>query len=187
MFGTLLFLSLNLSSFLFRNNIYATLPSSLKTEVMVRSRIESPDVIEHRRQICQSKSVSELAQMQSMADFPIPTTIEKLMQARKKEAAAEENGVDRPPMTPARFEEHIYATLPRSLKSEVLVRTRVEHPETLTRRRELVQSKSVSELAQVQSFADFPLPKPIENLIQGKSTFKVPGLDGRAGEATDTM
>ena len=76
----------------------------MKTEVMVRSRIEDPEILQQRRQLSQSKSVSELAQIQSMADFPIPSTIEKLMV--KKEAGTSEA---KPPMTPARIQENIYS------------------------------------------------------------------------------
>ena len=144
----------------------------MKTEVMVRSRIEDPEILQQRRQLSQSKSVSELAQIQSMADFPIPSTIEKLMV--KKEGAGGPTGEPKPPMTPARIQENIYATLPKSLKSEVLVRARVENPEVRQNRYELTQSKSVSELAQVRNLAEFPLPTPIENLILGKTALTIP-------------
>ena len=143
----------------------------MKTEVMVRSRIEDPEILQQRRQLSQSKSVSELAQIQSMADFPIPSTIEKLMV--KKEAGTSTSEA-KPPMTPARIQENIYATLPKSLKSEVLVRARVESPEVRQNRYELTQSKSVSELAQVRNLAEFPLPTPIEKLIQGKTALNLP-------------
>ena len=45
-----------------------------------------------RQQLAQSKSVSELSQMKSISDFPIPTTIEHLIQQAKalKEAKQEE-------------------------------------------------------------------------------------------------
>lgn len=146
------------------------MPSSLKSEVLVRSRVESPEILEVRRQICQSKSVSELSQMQTLADFPIPTTIEKLMTKRseKSEPAVE--------FDPSKLTENIYATLPKSLKSEVLVRSRVEEPEKLKFRQEVVQSKSVSELSQMQTLADFPVPSPIEKIMQGKTTIPVPKM-----------
>ena len=147
---------------------------------MVRSRVEQPEILEQRRQITQSKSVSELAQMQSFSDFPIPTTIEKLMNARK-ESEKHPGSPDVPAKSPISIQENIYATLPKSLKSEVLVRTRVEDPEILKSRQEIVQSKSVGELAQMASLADFPLPTPIENLIQGKSSIKVPKIPDGTG------
>ena len=148
----------------------------MKTEVMVRSRIEDPEILEQRRQLTQSKSVSELAQIQSMADFPIPATLERLMQARAV------NTEPKAPMTPAKIQENIYATLPKSLKSEVLVRARVESPEVQKNRYELTQSKSVSELAQVRNLAEFPLPTPVENLIHGKTALKLP----MPGEQTES-
>jgi hypothetical protein len=48
--------------------------------------------LRERQQITQSKSVSELSQMKSISDFPIPTTIENLIQQAKalKEAKQEE-------------------------------------------------------------------------------------------------
>ena len=137
---------------------------------MVRARIEDPEILNKRREICQSKSVSELSKIEGMADFPIPTTIEKLIQSR-----IGQNGGGPPEINLEKLTtENIYATLPRSLKSEVLVRTRVENPEVLENRRNIVQSKSVSELAQVNTLADFPLPTPIEHLIQGKSALRLP-------------
>jgi hypothetical protein len=50
------------------------------------------EILRERQQITQSKSVSELSQMKSISDFPIPTTIENLIQQAKalKEAKQEE-------------------------------------------------------------------------------------------------
>merc|ERR1712223_515345 len=157
------------------NNIYATLPSSLKTDLMVRSRIEDPEIQSQRRQIAQSKSVSELSQIQNLGEFPIPTTIEKLMAAKKQ---SESNGdANKMSILESLNQENIYATLPRSLKSEVLVRTRVEDPEVLATRQETVQSKSVYELSKLNSFSDFPLPTPVEKIIQGKTNLRMPNIE----------
>ena len=62
----------------------------------------------------------------------------------------------------------IYATLPKSLKADVLVRTRTEDPDVLKERQALVSSKSVGELATLTSLSDIPIPATIENLISGK-------------------
>ena len=43
------------------------------------STIEDPDVVAKRMQIANSKSVSELSQVRSFSDFPIPENIERLM------------------------------------------------------------------------------------------------------------
>ena len=160
----------------FSSNLYGTLPSSLKTELMTRSRYEDPEIQQQRREVTQSKSVSELSKIEGFADFPIPTTIEKMIHA-KKDGANNADDPDKPPETSwnaSNFQENIYATLPKSLKSEVLVRTRVESPEVQESRKSVVQSKSVSELSQIKQFADFPLPENIEHLIQGKTALRVP-------------
>ena len=47
----------------------------------------------------------------------------------------------------------------------------------LATRQEIVQSKSVGELAQLNSFSDFPLPENIEKMIQGKTSLKMPTLE----------
>ena len=156
-------------------NLYGTLPSSLKTELMTRSRYEDPEIQQQRRQVTQSKSVSELSKIEGLADFPIPTTIEKMIHT-KKDATNNAENPEKPEMSwnASNFQENIYATLPKSLKSEVLVRTRVESPEVQESRKSVVQSKSVSELSQVKNFADFPLPTPIEHLIQGKTALHLP-------------
>ena len=71
--------------------------------------------------------------------------------------------------------EKIYDTLPRSMKSEVLVRVRDEDPEVQKQRQELTRSKSPIELSKINSLAEFPIPKNIEGLMQKK------GLDESAG------
>ena len=62
-----------------------------------------------------------------------------------------------------------YNTLPRSLKSEVLVRSKIEDPETQKVRAEAVKSKSVHELSEIKSFEDIPIPSKIQNLV-GRGT-----------------
>ena len=43
------------------------------------SVVEDPEVVAQRRQIASSKSVSELSQVRSLSDFPIPENLERLM------------------------------------------------------------------------------------------------------------
>jgi len=65
----------NLSS-----NIYSTLPKSLTSrELLVRSRFEDPEVQRKRKEIVHSKSVSELSRIRSLSEFPLPTSVEKLI------------------------------------------------------------------------------------------------------------
>ena len=62
----------------------------------------------------------------------------------------------------------IYEKLPGSLKSEVLVKVKDSDPEKTKERQELIRSKSPHELSQITSFAEFPVPSPIQNLFGGR-------------------
>ena len=69
----------------------------------------------------------------------------------------------------------LYGSLPRSLKQDLLVKSRVEDPETLAERRAIVASKSVSELSQVTSFSDIPVPSSVSRVFH-KSMERLNGL-----------
>ena len=63
----------------------------------------------------------------------------------------------------------MYASLPRSLKTEVLVRAReMEDPEELQARKELIEAKKPRELSRINGLNDFPIPTRIETLIGNK-------------------
>ena len=68
------------------------------------------------------------------------------------------------------IQENLYASLPRSLKSELRVKSCLEDPAVQLQHMELTQSKSVSELSQIKSIADFPVPDKIERLISRSAT-----------------
>ena len=60
----------------------------------------------------------------------------------------------------------IYASLPRSLKKEVLVRSKIEEDENVLKERQaIVSTKSPAELSQIHSFAEVPLPRKIESWL----------------------
>ena len=58
-------------------SLYGSLPRSLKQDLLVKARMEDPDVLAERRAVVASKSVSELSQITSISDFPIPSTLSK--------------------------------------------------------------------------------------------------------------
>lgn len=61
----------------------------------------------------------------------------------------------------------MYNTLPKSLKSEVFVASRViDDPELIAQRQEMVRSKTPRQLAQMSTLDDFPIPTRIENLVK---------------------
>merc|ERR1711970_857500 len=161
-------------------SMYSTLPRSLKQDLLVKSRIEEPDILAERRAIVASKSVSELSQITSISDIPIPTTLSRAfhksmeMLSGLKTPKQEDDESEIRPITPGArsITENMYASLPRSLKSELLVKTCVEDPEIQQERKALTQSKSVSELSQIKSLSDIPIPENIEKLISRTATNK---------------
>ena len=64
------------------DRLYATMPKSLKSEVLVRVKDEDPPVQRQRQELTRAKSPSELAQISSLSDFPIPTNIEKMFEKK---------------------------------------------------------------------------------------------------------
>ena len=58
-------------------SLYGSLPRSLKQDLLVKATMEDPDVLAERRAVVASKSVSELSQITSISDFPIPSTLSK--------------------------------------------------------------------------------------------------------------
>lgn len=58
-------------------SLYGSLPRSLKQDLLVKARMEEPDVLAERRAVVASKSVSELSQITSISDFPVPSTLSK--------------------------------------------------------------------------------------------------------------
>ena len=60
--------------------------------------------------------------------------------------------------------------MPRSLRDTQLVCNSKfeENEERLKERQELTRTKSPTELSQISSISDFPVPTPIENLLQKK-------------------
>ena len=147
------------------------LPASLKSDLLVRTRQEEPEIQRQRAELVRSKSPSELAQMGGLSDFPLPSTIEQYVRPTSRPGAVERKKRFRDKQR-SLSAKNLYDSLPRSLKTEVLVKTRVEDPEVQRQRAALVSSKSVSELSQVMSPSDFPIPANIERLVARAKGFQ---------------
>ena len=62
-------------------DIYSTLPSSLKREVLVRSKVESDyDTLMKRKALVETKSPAELSHIGTLSEMPIPRKIEDWLQ-----------------------------------------------------------------------------------------------------------
>merc|ERR1712038_2106032 len=156
--------------------MYASLPRHFTMELAVKTVEQEPDLVAERRELLASKSVSELSQVKSLADFPVPDIVQRVFHKslgslggnKGAQDSSKENGR---PVTPGNTNENgIYATLPKSLKAELLVGSTVEDPDVVAKRMEIANSKSVSELSQVRSFSDFPIPENIERLMSRSAT-----------------
>merc|ERR1719158_2219193 len=126
--------------------------------------------------LTQSKSVSELSQIKSLSDIPIPENIEKLISrtATNKTESPEQQSLDSRPvsrnMSVKGFKDDMYASLPRSLKDQLIVRTKVEeNEEVLQQRQALVESKSPAELSEIHSLGELPIPSRIEAWLHGSN------------------
>merc|ERR1712126_160185 len=163
-----------------KENIYATLPKSLtEKQLLVKARVESPEVQKSRKETTENKSVAELSQINSLGEFPIPATIETLIEKGRKSAQGQSDQPDRSAMSsPSQIKDNIYATLPRSLKSELAVGTKVQDPELVQERREMIANKSVNELSQVTSLSDVPIPSPIQKMIDTAQHLNDPKPEG---------
>ena len=66
-------------------NIYEQLQNSLQGEakVLLKAKVEDPDVLQARRTAAQSKSVTELSQISGLGDFPVPGPLERLISRSK--------------------------------------------------------------------------------------------------------
>merc|ERR1712128_387126 len=144
---------------------------------LVKSCVEEPEIQAERQALTQSKSVSELSQIKSLSDIPIPDNIEKLISraATNKTETPEQQSIESRPVSRgsrrvAGFKEDMYASLPRSLKDQLIVRTKVEeNEEVLHQRQALVESKSPAELSEIHSLGELPIPSRIEAWLHGSN------------------
>merc|ERR1711970_443639 len=152
-----------------------TIPDSLKTELLVKSKIEDPEVVAKNQELVKTKSVSELSQIRDISDFPIPDGIENFFKQNPVKNSGEKNEkmsetASERPTSPQSFKESIYETLPRSLReTQLVVKEIVEDQDLVKERQELTRTKFPTELSQISSFSEFPIPANVENLLKKKS------------------
>ena len=68
-------------------------------------------------------------------------------------------------------------SMPESLKAQVLVKAQFEDPEIQMKNQEITKTKTVQELSQINSLAEFPIPKTIETLLEKKITLEKSRLE----------
>ena len=59
-----------------------TIPASLKSELIVGTTVEDPEIVARNKELIKNKSVSELSQIRGLEEFPIPEKIENLFKQK---------------------------------------------------------------------------------------------------------
>ena len=65
----------------------ASLPESMTKQLLVKAKMEDPEVQKQRQEIVNTKSVAELGEIHGLSDFPVPATLERLMDKSKRKSA----------------------------------------------------------------------------------------------------
>jgi len=160
-------------------------------ELAVKTVEQEPDLVAERRELLASKSVSELSQVKSLADFPVPDIVQRAFHKSVGSLGGSKQAQDPSKSSPASsrpptsfsskgLQAEIYASLPRSLtEQQLLVRTKVEESaEVLQARQALIESKSPLELSEIHSLAEMPIPSRIEAWLHGEATASQEGVGG---------
>merc|ERR1719318_1819994 len=128
-----------------------------------------PEELERNRTLTKTKTPAELAQINSLAEFPVPEKLKHLLAFERKETEQKENKKRRHSDCEPEISEPftMYSTLPRSMRETKLVtNVKVEEDEEKVQARQaLVESKSPVELSAITSLSDFPIPSKITRMM----------------------
>ncbi len=69
--------------------LFATLPSSLKQECLVRTKEQDPDRLKEHQETVKTKSVAQLSSVTGFSDIPVPAPIERLFDPSKRAKSKE--------------------------------------------------------------------------------------------------
>jgi hypothetical protein len=172
--------------------LYASLPRSFKQECVVRTREEDPEVLKQRQELARAKTPIELSKITALSDFPVPATIESMMQPKRAKSSERSRYccmihlIDKlrctvnyryvflhflgrcstPASEMSSKKGAVSESISRAMNAEVLVRVKDEDPEQQRQRQQLTRTKSPDELSKIRSLGDVPIPSPIKHLMQ---------------------
>ena len=63
--------------------MYDKVPDSFKTQLLVKAKVEDPEIQKQRAEVVKTKTVNELSQVTSFKEFPVPDNIENLVNPRQ--------------------------------------------------------------------------------------------------------
>merc|ERR1712098_944675 len=129
------------------------------------AKVEKDSVRVARQALTQEKSPTQLANIESVSDIPIP----KVFASKPENGEVTESGEGGMtlPRNMDEFGQAAFNTLPRSLREQNIVTAVKENldPEELERNQELTRTKTPTELAQIHSLAEFPVPDNIKKFL----------------------
>merc|ERR1712226_472187 len=145
---------------------------SLHQPLIVKSKVEKEDVRVARKALTEEKSPTQLANIDSVADIPIP----KVFSSKPAENGEESSEPKHMPRNMEEWGQAAYNTLPKSFKEQNIVTAVKENldPEELARNQELTKSKTPAELAQINSITDFPVPENIKKFLTSERKTDTP-------------
>merc|ERR1711970_250220 len=111
--------------------------------------------------ITQEKTPSQLGNIESISDFPVPTI--RKSKGDKTETEEEGSGITIP-KNMEEFGQAAYNTIPRSWREQNIITAVKENldPEELERNQTLTKTKTPAELSQINSILEFPVPDRIK-------------------------
>merc|ERR1711956_199839 len=146
-------------------NVYlnSAFHKSLHQPLIVKSKVEKEDERVARKALTEEKSPTQLGNIDSVSDIPIP----KVFSSKPAENGEESCEPKHMPRNMEEWGQAAYNTLPKSFKEQNIVTAVKENldPEELARNQELTKSKTPAELAQINSITDFPVPENIKKFL----------------------
>eukprot|EP00091_Calanus_sinicus_P009984 TRINITY_DN231_c0_g1_i13.p1 TRINITY_DN231_c0_g1~~TRINITY_DN231_c0_g1_i13.p1 ORF type:complete len:274 (-),score=76.27 TRINITY_DN231_c0_g1_i13:474-1295(-) len=136
---------------------------SLHQPLMVKSKVEKTDVQKARQAMTQEKTPTQLGNIESLSDIPVPT----IRKSKGEKMETEEEEPFHFPTNMDEFGQAAYNTLPKSMREQNIITAVKENldPEELERNRTLTKTKTPAELAQINSLAEFPVPEKLKHLL----------------------
>merc|ERR1712180_261279 len=145
---------------------------SLHQPLIVKAKVEKDSVRVARQALTQEKSPTQLANIESVSDIPIP----KVFASKPENGEVTESGEGGMtlPRNMDEFGQAAFNMLPRSLREQNIVTAVKENldPEELERNQELTRTKTPTELAQIHSLAEFPVPDNIKKFLTSEKKEK---------------
>ena len=122
--------------------------------------------LDKRRALASSKSPAELAQIKSIGEIPIPSTLKRMTTLKKAEKESKPKPLARSNSC-SDVEAKEKWSIKKSLNSQCLVRSKIEDPQVQAERAALLKNKTVAELSKIRSLNEFPLASTLQQMVDG--------------------